>query len=544
MRKELSRSRVYGFLHTRGKQILNGRDEPILMLGWGLGNWLLCEGYMWLLGDCREFDRPRRIEKTIAELTGPEYAEHFWRRFRDNYITGIDLARMAEQGYNSLRVPINSRLFLEDGDEVCFREEGFRRLDELISVCERYRLYVWIDLHGAPGGQTGSNIDDCEDDLCHLFMDEKQFERGVALWGEIARRYKDRWIVAGYDLLNEPLRPVRFEGDPPLEQYEPKLKEFYKHSIAAIRKQDERHLISLEGKYWATDLEIFDHKYDDQMVLHFHRYGCAPEVESFQPYLDAAERLDCPLWLGETGESCLTWFGAMIPLAIQLGIHVSAWTWKKMNTINSPCSIIVPEGWDSIRTWLQGGEKPEKPQIRKTLDRYLENIKCERCRFNTPLLAQIQRTPGCILQGSDFDEQLGETATCHREGTWPEGVYRRKTGMDVRENPETEIEKVGFDGPWRGNELYLHAGEWVQYTLQEMTSSCSLEIGTMADTPSRIEVRQGERLLGSFDISACGWEQILSGMRMYTEDVCTLQVKATEGIVRIRWLKTQLVPSL
>ena len=42
-----SRSRVSGFLTTDGTRHLNGRGEEILLIGMGLGNWLLWEGYMW-----------------------------------------------------------------------------------------------------------------------------------------------------------------------------------------------------------------------------------------------------------------------------------------------------------------------------------------------------------------------------------------------------------------------------------------------------------------------------------------------------------------
>ena len=48
MKKNISRNRVNGFLNTDGRRIVNGEGEEVLLAGWGLGNWLLCEGYMWL----------------------------------------------------------------------------------------------------------------------------------------------------------------------------------------------------------------------------------------------------------------------------------------------------------------------------------------------------------------------------------------------------------------------------------------------------------------------------------------------------------------
>ena len=69
---------IEGFLHTKGKKIVDGRGEEILLTGWGLGNWLLQEGYMWKAYGER-FDRPSRIEKVVEELTGRDFAEYSGR---------------------------------------------------------------------------------------------------------------------------------------------------------------------------------------------------------------------------------------------------------------------------------------------------------------------------------------------------------------------------------------------------------------------------------------------------------------------------------
>lgn len=409
MKKEISRDRVEGFLHTSGTSIVNGREEPILLVGWGLGNWMLCEGYMWNMGGCSQFDRPRRIEQTIEALTGKAYAKRFWKTFRESYIADGDLQMMAEMGYNSLRVPIAARLFLEDGPKLRFREEGFRLLDQLLDACEKYRLYVFIDMHAAPGGQTGDNIDDSLDDLCRLFIDDAQFERGLALWEEIARRYHDRWIVGGYDLLNEPIRPPRFEGDTDLDRYTPRLREFYEQAIQRIRLHDQRHMVALEGIHWATDTGIFDHVYDPNMVIHFHRYACPPDISSFERYLEVSRRLQLPLWLGETGENELAWLSALIPLAFRLGISVTLWPWKKMSCVNSPCSVRVPDQWQLIRDYLSGGSQPDFSAAQDIFNQYLHNILIENCELNEQINAQLYRIPGCEISGTETGGQVRKT---------------------------------------------------------------------------------------------------------------------------------------
>ena len=292
MRAEMSRDRVSGFLDTRGTRIVNGNGEEVLLTGWGLGNWLLAEGYMWLSGGAARFDRPRRIEAVVGELAGVDYAARFWQMFRDRYVTEADISLMADQGYNSVRIPLNARLFLAEGPGLRWLEEGFLLLDRCLDWCETHRLYAFLDLHGAPGGQTGANIDDSIDDQARLFMDPDNFQKGIALWEKLASRYRDRWIVGGYDLLNEPLRPVRFEGDPDQDVYLPELKAFYEKAIAAIRRVDTRHVITIEGHHWSTETDVFDRPYDDKMIIHFHRYGCLPDIGSYREFLDLSARMD------------------------------------------------------------------------------------------------------------------------------------------------------------------------------------------------------------------------------------------------------------
>lgn len=160
---------------------MDGSGKEILLSGWGLGNWLLQEGYMWKAYGER-FDRPSRIEKCVEELTGKDYAPLFWKKYRENYIRREDILAMAELGYNSVRIPFSYRLFMEDGPGILWKEEGFKLLDDCLSWCEEAGIYAFLDLHGAPGGQTGSNIDDSVDNVPRLFIDRDCRVKACALW--------------------------------------------------------------------------------------------------------------------------------------------------------------------------------------------------------------------------------------------------------------------------------------------------------------------------------------------------------------------------
>lgn len=541
MKKKFSRSLVEGFLDTDGRRILNGEGKEILLTGWGLGNWLLCEGYMWMAHNLPRFDRPRRIEAVIEELTGKAWADKFWKRFRDSYITENDIQMMADMGYNSVRVPINSRLFLQEGPGMVFEKEGFELLDRVIDWCEQYRLYVFIDLHGAPGGQTGANIDDSVDDMCRLLMDADQFEKGLCLWEKIAERYRDRWIVGGYDLLNEPVRPVRFEGDRDLEAYVPRLKEFYEQCIARIRRIDRKHIITLEGHHWATDTEIFTHVYDPKMVIHFHRYGCSPDLSAFQPWLDLSEKLNVPLWLGETGENTMEWFSAMMPLAASLNIGVNMWPWKKMNCENSPCSVIPPAEWQQILEYVRSGVHPGYEKAQKILGEYLKNMLVENCNINEKLAANVFRLPGCTIAGTDFDELpgTGKSYGCTKPAENATD-YRRNTGMELFCRYPDRSKRFAFDGEWAKYVLRLKAGEFACYSLYDVTVLSRLEVACYASEETVLEIWQDETLLGRFELSVTKRRQILSSMHLNNADACVLKLKTVRGCADIEALITDI----
>jgi len=100
----------------------------------------------------------------FLRVQGQDSAGQFWLKFRKNYITETDIKRIAELGFNSVRPALNARHFLTEGENPVYVDEGFELLDNLIRWCKKYGVYAIIDMHGAPGGQTGANIDDSPND--------------------------------------------------------------------------------------------------------------------------------------------------------------------------------------------------------------------------------------------------------------------------------------------------------------------------------------------------------------------------------------------
>jgi endoglucanase len=354
------------YAHVRGRDIVAGDGRPLLLRGVGLGNWLLPEGYMWGFGD--GLASPRQIEARIERLIGAAAAADFWKRFRDVFVTEQDIARIAELGFDHVRLPINSRVLLTD--DGALRADGFGLVDRVVQWCERHGLWVLLDLHGAPGGQTGTNIDDSPNGRPELFMDARYRRMTVALWREIARRYHDRTTVLGYDLLNEPL-PNEWR-----HRYGRALIRLYEEITAAIRAVDPHHLVMYEGPHWAIDVSVFTRVLDPNSALQFHRYWCAPERASIAAYLEARDRLGVPIYMGEGGENTPEWIYSATRLYEQHGIGWNFWPWKKLDTRTSPVSAPAPDGWHRIADVT---DEPDPATAQELLDAMLDNVALDRC---------------------------------------------------------------------------------------------------------------------------------------------------------------------
>ena len=535
---------VTGFLHTQGTSFVNGNGERIHLRGTALGNWMLLEGYMWgFMG--KRADRPRAIEALVSQLCGPKYAQGFFPRHLDCYVTEGDFAKMAEEGLNSVRIPLHWRWLMEEGPGVTFREDGFRQIDRCLALCERYGLYAILDLHGAPGGQTGANIDDSVDDIPRLFLDRDNWNKCIALWREIARRYKDRWIVGGYDLLNEPIRPPREEAPQVNVDYLiPALSQFYTECIAAIRQEDTQHMISLEGAHWARDLRIFDHVYDQNMCLHFHFYWTLPHKAYMEPYLEAAQRLQVPLWLGETGENTCEWYTTLFPLLDELDISWNFWPWKKSIRKNSPSTVRWPENWQQVLDYLAGGPHPGFEAAQKIFDEWLENSRFENTEYVPEVLDSALRKGNVSIPGISYDENshstLGGMERSFRNGDGMSHAYRVGAVPDVDTTRRHGDGNVRLDHPWAIYDLQLRPGEFASYAYHAAGAAVRVTLLLYAATTAEIVLESGQEQ-HSFWITPEGgdYRQAEALLPAPESDAPFIQVRCLSGVVQLKEILIQ-----
>lgn len=349
--------------------------------GMCLGNWWVPEGYMF---GFTKATAPTQIERGVLELLGPEESHKFWLDYRTAYVGRQDLELIARSGFNTVRVPLHWK-FLRDPVER-------KRLDWLVQECKRLNLWVLPDLHAAPGGQTGDNIDDGAS-YPWLFESVESRQLAAQLWRELAERYRDEPTVLGYELLNEPI--PNWPGYTPLH---PKLDEVYREMGRAIREVDQRHLIFLDGAEWATNFTQVSSDWDDRLVLAFHRYWADPQA--IGPYLELRKTRGVPLLMSESGENDQKWLREFRTRLEADGVGWYFWPYKKMRTDSCVALIQEPPHWEKVIAWIDGigmdGEarrklRPTREEARAAFAGLLENVRLEKCTVQKGFVEALLR---------------------------------------------------------------------------------------------------------------------------------------------------------
>jgi hypothetical protein len=374
------------FARTDHKQIVDAAGKPLLLRATNLGNWLVPEGYMWLFEGGPQ--SPSEIRALVMELLGPEGSAAFWQKYRENYVSHDDIALLHRVGFNAIRVPLHYSLF--ESDEA----EGFKLLDRLIDWSRAEGIYVVLDLHAAPGGQTGANIDDSAG-YPWLYQSPQEQEHLTAIWRRLAAHYRDEPTVLGYDLLNEPIPHF-----PKLAPLNSELEPLYKKLSNEIRKVDGHHILFLGGAQWDGNFSVFGKPFDANVAYTFHKYWTAPDESVVRQYIDFREHYDVPIWMGESGENTDEWIAQFVKALEKNNIGWAFWPYKKMEKASAVVRIITPADWGKIVEFAKLPRdtahveerlkaRPTQETITRAFADLLESIRLQKCRVNEGYLKAL-----------------------------------------------------------------------------------------------------------------------------------------------------------
>ena len=188
-------------VHIEGKRFVAPDGSTLSIKGISLGNWLMPEGYMFKFEVAKS---PRQIYGAFERLLGRERATAFWTEYRERYIAEEDIRFIKSVGFNTVRIPLHWDLLMTPDGTMA--GPGWALLDRVVGWVKSAGLYAIVDLHAAPGGQTGINHDDGPG-YPLMFYVPRDRDLTVRLWQAIARRYAGNPAILGCDLLNEPIAP-------------------------------------------------------------------------------------------------------------------------------------------------------------------------------------------------------------------------------------------------------------------------------------------------------------------------------------------------
>lgn len=334
-------------LSCRGRDIVNADGEKVHLRGANIGAWMNMEYYLHGF-----FGTERQMRSMARDLLGEEKGTFIFESMLSHFFTEKDVAYLKGIGTTVLRITLNARHFEQEDRPFHYLEEGFARLDRALEWCEAYGMYAILDLHAVFGYQNGAWISDNSTGEAGFWRNEHYMERFVRLWEEFARRYKDRAVVAGYDLMNEPATKDRYGRIPMPLPWDPKaLNDAHRRAVTAIRKIDSRHIIFLEGDDYAERFLCLDAPFAENLAYSSHNYSFKAISAPFYPGTDRegtywdkdqlrrefygkeatqfCQKYNVPLWVGEFGSRNYTQLmDDQIAVFEEFGAHWTMWQHK------------------------------------------------------------------------------------------------------------------------------------------------------------------------------------------------------------------------
>ncbi len=557
----VSRSYGQGFLKVKDGKIVNAGGENVLLRGMGLGGWMLQEGYMLQVQGIGQ--QQHSIRENLEKLTGKKNTNAFYDAWLINHTTRKDIEAMKSWGFNSVRLPMHYNLYTLPVEEEKIKgqntwlKKGFELTDSLLAWCRDNEIYLILDLHAAPGGQGHDlNISDGETSKPFLWDSPANQQKTVALWKELANRYKNETWIGAYDIINEPnwgfedpadINGLKEKGNKPLRK-------LMMDITTAIRSVDQQHIIIIEGNGWGNNYAGILPPWDDNMVLSFHKYWNFNDQGSIQQFIDYREKYNIPIWLGESGENSNTWFTQAISLMEANNIGWCWWPLKKIGN-NNPLEISSNPEYDKILAyWRNEGPKPDAETATKgmmmlaastnfsknlihkdVIDAMFRQINSTETIAFTPNLVM----PGYVLPAVAYD--FGRNGYAYFDNDSADyhisnGKWGGNHGRKFR-NDGVDIEKLS-----EGYAVsHIEDNEWLQYNIDVVESGKYRLYSTILSKNGGgeliISIKESD-VLEKVVISGTGgaetWQQVPTGTITLEKGKHKLQIKFPKGGFSLR----------
>nr|ACP74152.2 exo-beta-1,3-glucanase [Cyberlindnera saturnus] len=280
--------------------------------GVNIGGWLVLEPYITpslfeVFGDNIPVDEYHYHQYLGAELAQSRLQQHW-----GSWITEQDFESIKGTGLNFVRIPIGYWAFQKlDSDP--YVQGQVEYLDKAIQWARNSGLYVWIDLHGAPGSQNGFDNSGLRDSY------EFQNGNNTQITLDVLQQIFDKYgssdyddVIIGLELLNEPLGPVLDMA---------KLNEFWETAYWNLRNSNSTQTVVIHDAFTASG--YFNDKFQLNqgywgLVIDHHHYQVFSQQE-VQRSIDEHVEVACQWGKDSKGENlwnlCGEWSAALTDCA-------------------------------------------------------------------------------------------------------------------------------------------------------------------------------------------------------------------------------------
>lgn len=312
-----------GLVQAHGRSLYDAKGQPLQLKGINAGQVLLQEGWMspFALEPLKHEDGSF-VTNGDGNLQYPEFSEEQFRAglaanpnlkghdtdallsyYYNCAFSEEDFTKVKELGFNTIRLPFYWRNILSDDLSLRDEAEAFSYLDWFIGQAAQQGLYVILDLHGAPGSQSGYEHSGAAERVAGLWTSPENMDATVELWRFVARHYSETrpdlgaWI-ATYDIMNEPT--IRYKGTTTRECWD-----LFDRIYDAIRDQEDAHVITMEGCWDYSALPDPDDYGWENVQYAYHWYNWSNSwlpYDLFYAYQDLSNigrDYDVPVLIGE-----------------------------------------------------------------------------------------------------------------------------------------------------------------------------------------------------------------------------------------------------
>jgi aryl-phospho-beta-D-glucosidase BglC (GH1 family) len=311
-------------LSATGENLTDPTGRVVQLRGVNFGGWLVEEIWMtpWKKGEPETVKDHVSLWQTVEKRLGKESATRVRNAWRDHWITEEDFRRVKSLGWNHVRIPFLHTLLDENG--------GMERLVWAVNTAKKNGLYVVLDMHGTPGGQSNEHHTG-EVNRNRLWFDVENINEMEQKWTKLASQFKNESTVAVYDIMNEPM------GAPNPAM----LHLVYDRVIRAIRKVDPKKVVLVDDGY--KGFETTPHPNlanwtNTGFSLHFYHFDAKKQEDHLAKLKENSKKIkelqgyrQAPLYIGEfqlEPQHSAAGLKEYTQELTRLGWSWALWTWK------------------------------------------------------------------------------------------------------------------------------------------------------------------------------------------------------------------------